>query len=458
MRRQQKGLALIVLLFAVLLGAAALLIQALRPTTLQRSRAAASDAALALAKEALLAYALTYGDFHANKLPAYLPCPDGGTRGVNQHEGSPDPPCGRKGVSVIGRLPWHQLGLEPLRDGSGECLWYAVSGGFKNDPAADMLNWDSLGQLVVMAADGKSYLAGSVPEERAAAVIFAPGEPIGGQGRASTGQTPLCGGNYRPENYLDTQGEMSNALASPIPGALTAFIAGGEGVNDRLMLITPREIFVAVQKRSNFLVQIREHLRRLAGCLAAFGTRNRAGAGDPRLPWAAPLALVDYGDNDAYADETGRLAGRLPYRVDRSRNATANGMATAELIGSSSCPPPWTAQDDEWYRNWKDHLFYAVAGAYSPAAHPPGVCGSCLSVDRAGRYAAVLLFAGAKIAGQQRSTAGDKALIANYLEERNATSYPNAAGNADYHSAATSALFDDIAYCIDTALAVAPCP
>ena len=455
---RQRGLALLLLLLVVFLGSAALLIERLQPNTLQRRRDASSDAALAVAKEALLAYALTCGEAHANKLPGYLPCPDSGTRGVNLHEGSADPPCGHKGVSVIGRLPWHQLGIEPPRDGSGECLWYAVAGAFKNDPAADMLNWDSLGQLIVMAADGKGYVAGAVAEERAAAVIFAPGAPVGGQGRESSTPAPLCGGNYRPENYLDAAGAWSNALVSPLADAATTFVAGGAGVNDRLLVITPREIFVAIQRRADFQTQARERLRRLAGCIAAYGAHNRAGPGDRRLPWAAPLTLADYGDNDAYIDEPGRLAGRLPYRVASSRAATANAMTTTALITSGNCPPPWTALDDEWYRNWKDQLFYAVAAAFTPAAQPPGACGNCLSVDHAGRYAAVLLFAGAKLAGQQRTTPGDKSLIASYLEERNAASFANMAGNADFHSAPTGPLFNDIAYCIDVALAVAPCP
>jgi len=450
--------ALFLLLVLTLFAAAALFVQ--HPSALLRDRDAASDAALALAKEALIAYALTYGESHPNKLPGYLPCPDTGTRGVNVHEGSPDPPCGRKGVSVIGRLPWHQLGLEPLRDGSGECLWYAVSGAFKNDPAADMLNWDSLGQLVVMEADGRSLVAGAISEERAAAVIFAPGTPMGVQRRDATSVAPLCGGNYRAESYLDANGELNNAVMSSVPGALTTFIAGGSGngVNDRLMVVTPREIFAAVQKRSNFLAQINEHLQRLSRCVAAYGTRNRAGATDPRLPWTAPLALADYGDNDAYADEGGRFAGRLPYRVALSRNATGNTMGTPELIMAGNCPSPWSALDDEWYQNWKDHLFYAVSGAYAPVASRPGVCGDCLSVNGSGRYAAIIVFSGARISGQQRSGVGDRAAISNYLEERNASTHPNASGNANYRSGVATPLFNDILYCIDTSLQAAPCP
>ncbi len=458
--RAQRGLALLLLLFVVFLGAAALLIQRLHPTAPQLQRDMVSDAALVVAKEALLAYAATYAESHPNKLAGYLPCPDTGSHGVNVHEGSPDPPCGRKGVSVIGRLPWHQLGVDPPRDGSGECLWYAVSGAFKNDPAADLLNWDSLGQFTIMAPQGRSIVAGAAPEDLAAAVIFAPGAPLRGQNRDGVAQAPLCGGNYVAANYLDSDGDLDNAAVSALAGAITRVgISGyGNAVNDRLLTITPREVFALLQKRGDFVAQIKEHLRRLGSCVAAYGGRNGAGAADPRLPWAAPLVVADYGNNSAYADQANLLGGRLPYRVDRSRSATANTMGTAELINSSNCPPPWSALDDEWYKNWKDHLFYAVAGAFAPGASAPGACGSCLRVNGSGRYAAVLLFAGARVAGQSRADNGDRSAIANYLEQRNATNYPNAGGDADYQSTAANAAFNDIAYCIDTSLQVAPCP
>ena len=50
----------------------------------------------------------------------------------------------------MGRLPWKTLGLDALKAGPGECLWYAVSGTYKNSPngvttniAATFLTWNS---------------------------------------------------------------------------------------------------------------------------------------------------------------------------------------------------------------------------------------------------------------------------------------------------------------------------
>ncbi|MEO8009523.1 MAG: hypothetical protein ABI728_13530, partial [Betaproteobacteria bacterium] len=142
-------------------------------------------AALSQAKAALIGYAATYPDHDATGVFGFLPCPDMGSASVIP-EGNMDVPCGSRDVTVIGRLPWKELGLQPLRDGFGDCLWYAVSGNFKENLTTPnsrtlLLNWDSNGLIEVVGADGTSLLAGSAPTNRAAAVIFAPGRIFASQ-------------------------------------------------------------------------------------------------------------------------------------------------------------------------------------------------------------------------------------------------------------------------------------
>ena len=451
---RQSGIAAVVLLLFLLLGSVTFLIERLRPAALQSRRAASSDAALALAKEALLGYAVTYGDTHAHTLSGYLPCPDTtGKRGVNVHEGSPDPPCADKDVSLIGRLPWHILGLEPLRDGSGECLWYAVSGNFKNDPDTDMLNWDTPGQLAVLGADSVSLLAGRTPEDRAAAVIFAPGAALPGQRRDTLASAAACGGNYAASNYLEAAAPADNSQAAVRAQALSLF-ASAAG-NDRLIVLSASEIYQRVHSRADFRSQIDQRLAHLAACVAAYGQRNSAGAADRRLPWAAPLLLSDYVADAAYADETGRSAGRLPSRVTRSKPSTGNAMPGTQLFDAAVCA--WSAQDALWYRHWKDQLFYAVAADHAAGTSHRGACATCLSVNGGGHYAAVILFAGPRLPGQARASNAAKATAANYLEDRNAAAIASPTGRDDFLSAATTPRSNDILYCIDTALAAAPC-
>ncbi|HUW38334.1 MAG TPA: hypothetical protein VMV91_13500 [Rhodocyclaceae bacterium] len=453
---RQQGLALLMLLALLVLAALTLFVGQLTPARIKSRRDEISDAALAQAKEALIAYALTYGDAHPNKVPGYLPCPESGNSAAP--EGSADPSCGTKNDSAIGRLPWRTLGLEALKDGSRECLWYAVSGSYKNNPGTDVMNWDTDGQLAVQGADGRSMIAGAEAEERAAAVIFAPGPATGVQDRSPAADIAICGGNHKPANYLEAYGGADNSAPAHGAGAVSTFIAGGagNGVNDRLIVVTPHDIFAAIKKRADFQAALDGLTRGMTQCIAAYGARNAAGPDDRRLPWAAPLALADYSANTSYEDQVGALSGRLPFRLKHSRSATDNAMGSDNL--DRACPEVWTAKDDEWYKNWKDQLFYATAGGFAPAAAPPGACPPCLSTDGSGAYAAIVMFANDRLAGQRRKSPADKARIANYLEDRNSASHPDAGGDADYRSGPASASFNDRLYCIDTGLRVAPCP
>ncbi|MBK8120557.1 MAG: hypothetical protein IPK39_16285 [Sulfuritalea sp.] len=97
----------------------------------------ASDS-LAQAREALLAYAATYRDdpSRSTEVFGYLPCPDtSGKTGIQTPgDGEAAATCGTSEQAAIGLLPYKTLGLPDLRDSSGVCLWYAVAGGFKNNP------------------------------------------------------------------------------------------------------------------------------------------------------------------------------------------------------------------------------------------------------------------------------------------------------------------------------------
>ncbi len=459
-RRRQQGLALLMMLVVLVLGAVYLLTVTMHAGRIQVEREAATAAALLQAKEALIAYALTYGEMHANKVPGYLLCPETGNSAITTPEGSADLSCGTKHTSAIGRFPWRTLGLEPLRDGSGECLWYAVSGSFKNNPAGDMMNWDTLGQLAIKGSDGASSIAGGSPESLAAAVVIAPGARLGRQDRSAVERTAICGGNLDPRNYLEASGGADNSTVSAIAGAISTFIVGGavNGVNDRVLAITPGDIFGAIERRSDFYATVESFTQRVAACLAGYGRLNGAGPSDRRLPWPAPVALTDYSVDTNYDDSGETFSGRLPYRVNDSKGATANTMTQSNLITGVNCPGPWSALDDSWYKNWKDHLFYSLARSYSPGATAPSACTDCLSADGVGPFAAIVMFAGRRLAWQKRATPADKSSIANYLEERNSANHPNPAGNADYRSGPATTGFNDVLYCVDTSLTVAPCP
>ncbi len=450
---RQRGIALLGLLALVSVMVIFAYVSGLNRSAagMAQARAQQTSTALAQAKEALIAYAVTYADdtSHAKRVPGYLPCPDMGS----VPEGEAASGCRSFLVSVTGRLPWKTLVLDALKDGSGECLWYAVSGTYKNNPngvttntaTSNMMNWDTNGQFVVVDRNGNT-LAGSSTDNQAVAVIFAPGAPLPGQDRTPvTGvTTTACGGNATAAAYLDTANSINNSVVSGTASVVTQFIAGigSDTFNDQLVYITRADLWNAIKKRSDFQNNLRALTRRAAECVAMYGGRNGSPIDptDKRLPWASPVSLANYAVDTGYTDASNKLQGRLPFLV-----ATSNSFTNNLLSGVSSCG--YTSQELDWYEHWKDHLFYAIANNYQPSATPFAACGTCLTIEvSSSKYAAVVIFAGEKLSGQSRNATTDKALIGNYLEGRNAT---NAGGGSDYQ-----ALASDIVYAIDESLLV----
>jgi type II secretory pathway pseudopilin PulG len=245
-RGTQYGAVLMIMLVIMIVGIAAILVNSLSSATLKNARQKNTADALAQAKDALIGFAVTYADTHSGQVSGYLPCPDpNGTAGVNG-EGSSET-CGSKNVSAIGRLPWKTLGLSPLRDGNGECLWYAVAGTYKNNPMTDMMNWDTNGLLNILDASG------TIIAQNVVAVVFAPGSVLGNQDRSADGSAPTCGGNYTAGNYLDSDGTINNASVSGTANAIRQFrLVASSQINDQMIFITRQDIWNAIKKRNDF--------------------------------------------------------------------------------------------------------------------------------------------------------------------------------------------------------------
>ncbi|MGP1675873.1 MAG: hypothetical protein ACTS6J_01785 [Burkholderiales bacterium] len=493
MPARQRGAALLVLLALVSVVLIYAVVAGLNRSAagMAQARAQKTATALAQAKEALIAYAVTYGDepAHVRRIPGFLPCPDRNVGPGTNPEGEADTACGSFLVSVMGRLPWKTLGLDALKDGSGECLWYAVSGTYKSnpngvtknnvtssDPASNnMMNWDTNGQFQVFDTNNNT-LAGSAEDNRAVAVIFAPGAALPGQDRTPVAGTPVCGGHYSAAAYLEAAMGIDNSSLDPAssPASVTdvsSFIAGAgsETFNDQLVYIARADIWNAIKKRSDFNNNLRALTRRAAECTAMYATKNSAGADDKRLPWAADVSMSSldhYAVDRRYQDVSDEMSGRLAYLVRKSDDKTNNLLSdnadlgyTDILLLTSGSYCAYAPEEKIWYDNWKDHLFYAVADRYNPSAsHLTASCSSskCLKISDGINtftyYAAVVLFAGEKLSGQNRNTLSDKSRISNYLETTNTSS--NSSGNNTYRGGSASSAFNDFVYAIDTNLAV----
>jgi hypothetical protein len=159
----------------------------------------------------------------------------------------------------------------------------------------------------------------------------------------------------------------------------------------------------------------------------------------------------------------GDLSGRVPNFVNDSNAQTGNLSLGVLTSCSTATVPEWTPEMQVLWRNWKDHLFYAVAWDFRPAAAPVTTCTTCLTVNGGGAWAAVVMFSGTRLAGvaqvrdEPPMDTDTRGTIGNYLEGRNATNHPNTAGSADYQSGAATPAFNDILYCIDANLSVTSC-
>jgi type II secretory pathway pseudopilin PulG len=462
-RGRQHGAVLMIMLVIMIIGIAALLVNALNSVSLKNARQQNTAAALAQAKEALIGFAITYGDTHSGKVSGYLPCPDqNGTAGVNG-EGSSET-CGSQNVSAIGRLPW-----ATLRDGDGECLWYAVSGAYKDNPPTNlMMNWDTPGQFQAYAAGGTQITNAN----EVVAVIFAPGAPLSGQNRSDgtiPPVAPVCGGNYTASNYLDT-GTVNSINFNNADIATGKFIQGTSRgtINDQMVFITQQDIWNTLQKQlTNPQNPLRMLTQRVAQCLANYGTKNRTSSfpyySDPSnksLPWPTPLALASLIQSN-FNDFSGLKAGRVPYKINNSISASHNSMPNPYLLestGVNNCPSAdWQSRYYPWWLNWKDHLFYAIAQEFLPSLGATSLCGTCLKINGSGNYAAVVIFAGPKLSTQSRNNITDQKNPSNYLEGSNASNLAAPSGNNNYQTGVASNTFNDVLCYIDQSLNVT-CP
>lgn len=401
-RRLQRGSGVMaVLLIAALLGAAGLLAQG-DLAAMARTRAQArSIQALAQARAALIGYAVSYAESHPGEAYGYLPCPDASNTGS-----TPIGACGARDLGSLGRLPYRTLGLADLRDGWGQCLWYAVAGSVKHNPKPLALNWDSPGQLRPLTPEGTPLS----DDDRVVAAIFAPGPPLPRQARpASSGRR--CPGSDNAA--ADAPQFLDSAYATSFAGTLDVVqgTAASTSRNDLIAWITVDDLFGALRRRADFTPYLGAVIATAASALAA------------RL-----------GDTGFIADRT-TLVGAL--RIGPLPPAAELGL---------------TADRRDAHDNWRDHFRFAACADGS----------ACIVVarsDAAGTAAcrAALLFGGERIRSgsqrQQRLSAAERADAAQYFENGNTDNLlagvPAFAGAHDFVPSPATTATRDIVRCLN---------
>lgn len=225
-RRRQDGLALLLIIGVLGLGATLMLVRALNEAALGEPRRLGNARVLEDAKAALLMYVNTQAASEAH--PGKLPCPEDTTKIGLPTEGEAKSYCS---LPAFGRLPWKTLGYPtaPL-DLDGEQLWYAVSPGF---------NRANSGVSLVINSNTPAGLTVDGSPSRAVALIFSPGRRIASQNRpaVSSGSPPVAA------NYLEGENatlDISFATYGPAKSQATSF-------NDQAVIITHRDLFTVVE-------------------------------------------------------------------------------------------------------------------------------------------------------------------------------------------------------------------
>ncbi|MFK8019453.1 MAG: hypothetical protein AB8B86_06785 [Pseudomonadales bacterium] len=455
---RQQGVVLLFIALLILVAASTLLINSLGDTNQLVTMSRSNKLSLNDAKEALIGYAISFPERHsalADAIPGHLPCPDLDGDGVEDGAG-----CGAAADNAIGFLPWKTLGLAQPKP--SQCLWYAVSAGFKspNSTAApSILNSDLDGSFQIEDEDGR-ILGDTTGRNRAIAVVIDAGDPIttGGysQLRDSNSTRTHCGAVNRanrinqPLNYLDKLGDVHNAYgrkdgaAAGTPGGQNmpsndpAVIVSGPlnktdtGIrfNDKVLWINKKH-FAPVYTRMNQWV-----MTKVQTCLKAFGDVNIV-AGTRRYPWASPL---NSGASPTFNEQAGQRFGRIPdnfltagtqWEIDPSSSPTTRCFA-------------WP-----WWNNWKEQVFFAVSDEHSDTPSTPA---TNVSINGSAKMFVTLL-GGPRINAQSRSNYAEKGQINNYLEGGNIPG-PNEgsipSGNEDFNDGAETAFFNDL-ICSNTA-------
>ena len=350
-RRGQRGGALLIIAALLLLGIAWGAMSALGRGHApgQAEREVKTGAALHAAKQALLGYMVQLAARSGTAVPGMLPCPEALASIGTAAEGDEDLACS----TMVGRLPWRTLGIEPLYDGDGEQLWYALSPAFRSAP----LNFASSGQLTYNGS-----------ANAAVAVIIAPGAPLNTSSVPGAPPAGCSAVNQPSVNRKQAPLNAANFFECGNAAASYAHLGVSDWSNDRVIAISAAEWAAALAP------MIADRLQReVAPALNAWRTANGWGAN--WLPYAStfsnPLTndrCGDYGVREGVPPTVGASATGCTGWIN------GNVSALLSLLLAPSCASNATEMVCTF-----SGLTFAVGGALFTArvtATAPRVAGS----------------------------------------------------------------------------------
>jgi hypothetical protein len=353
---KQKGAALILIAFILGLGAAVYVLKTYNADAERARQDEKTYKVLNDAKNTLIAWAVNY-----KNAPGQMPWPDRKEAVSPNYDGSSDcvattfipsyllgqlpslpatSPCvdpNNGSVSYSGLSTYPGLGQE-FRDAQGNRLWYAVSRNLVHDyeHAEDpiinpgMVNAPHAITPYLRQGGTQSYpwlqvldRNGNLVSDRVAAVLIAPGEPIGGQNRSGVADPDqfldgfkIGAASYKNSDYsLVNEDFIMGEDSRGVPASDTTYVKPYY-FNDKLVYITIDELMAALEKRAAAEVKT-----------AIKNYKLSTGYN----PYASIL-----GGNKNYSCVTGSLAGALPIAAARASSCTYTGITSTSSTSSCS--------------------------------------------------------------------------------------------------------------------------
>lgn len=390
----QHGVALLILMLILVISSSIFLFSIISGNSEKFEHDKKTSLALAEAKNALLSYAVSVNLIHSGcgsscPRPGDLPCPDTNNDGVA--EVSCGNAAGTTGQSSrIGRLPWKTLGLEDLRDGNGDRLWYAVSNRFKQNTRALPLNSDTAGTISIMDSSG-NLLQDATSGSGVVAVVISVGVPIVRQD--TTVQSRTLANENNAVHYLDNA--LGEDNANFIDGGTNGFIKGvikaatGEAIlNDQIISVSQSDMMNAIEP----LVAAEA-----VNAVSTYLTVNSFYPSPASFSDTSCLGMVAIAAGSCLPNTT-ISGGRIP------ANPTPNWNATSFLIGTAN---------NNWFQQngWRELIYYS----HGSMVLMPGAISKNL----------IVIATGPVIGSQIRVSNTDKVLESNYLELENITPLDN---------------------------------
>ena len=223
---QQRGVALILLLTVLVLGVVWYTVAAMgkaAPTTAEREAITAH--ALEQTKQALLSYVAQYAARSSTIEPGQMPCPEFLSSIGTGSQGQAGTSCSNASLTV-GRLPWETLGVDEIRDGYGEPIWYVLSPGFRAAP----INFGTPGQLTY-GGNPNAAVALLIAPGPALNTLSGPGTPPAGCSKVDQQVSTRNTASLNPANFLECGNDSGN----------NTIVGNSPWTNDRVLAITQAE-------------------------------------------------------------------------------------------------------------------------------------------------------------------------------------------------------------------------